>query len=55
MRLSMTMRAALGRSLDQAALVYLRYHWEQRARLKVLHPWAQAAYVELRELSIFNF
>ena len=43
------MRAALGRSLDQAALVYLRYLWEQRARLKVLHPWAQAAYVELRD------
>ncbi|MDQ2997203.1 MAG: HD domain-containing protein [Chloroflexota bacterium] len=41
------MRAALGRSLDQAALVYLRYLWEQRAKLKVLHPWARAAYVEL--------
>ena len=43
------MRAALGYSLDQAALVYLRYLWEQRAKLKVLHPWAQAAYVELRD------
>ncbi len=42
------MRAALGRSLDQAALVYLRHLWEQRANLKVLHPWAQAAYFELR-------
>jgi predicted HD superfamily hydrolase involved in NAD metabolism len=41
------MRAALGRSLDQAALVYLSYLWEQRTRLKVLHPWAQAAYIEL--------
>jgi predicted HD superfamily hydrolase involved in NAD metabolism len=41
------MRAALDHSLDQAALVYLRYLWEQRARLKVLHPWAQAAYIEL--------
>jgi len=41
------MRAALGRSLDQAALVYLSFLWEQRARLKVLHPWAQAAYAEL--------
>jgi predicted HD superfamily hydrolase involved in NAD metabolism len=40
-------RAALGSSLDQAALVYLCYLWEQRARLKVLHPWAQAAYIEL--------
>jgi predicted HD superfamily hydrolase involved in NAD metabolism len=43
------MRAALGCSLDQAALVYLRYLWEQRARLKLLHPWAEAAYVELRD------
>jgi predicted HD superfamily hydrolase involved in NAD metabolism len=44
------MRAALDYSLDQAALVYLRYLWEQRTRLKVLHPWAQAAYVELRDV-----
>jgi predicted HD superfamily hydrolase involved in NAD metabolism len=43
------MRAVLGRSLDQATLVYLRYLWEQRAKLKVLHPWAHAAYVELRD------
>jgi predicted HD superfamily hydrolase involved in NAD metabolism len=41
------MHAALGRSLDQAALVYLSYLWEQRAKLRVLHPWAQAAYDEL--------
>jgi predicted HD superfamily hydrolase involved in NAD metabolism len=41
------MRAALGRSLDQAALVYLRYLWEQRATLRVFHPWAQAAYIDL--------
>jgi predicted HD superfamily hydrolase involved in NAD metabolism len=41
------MHAALSRSLDQAALVYLRYLWDQRAKLRVLHPWAQAAYLEL--------
>jgi HD superfamily phosphohydrolase YqeK len=41
------MRAALGRSLDQAALAYLRYLWDRRATLRVLHPWAQAAYDEL--------
>ena len=41
------MRAALDHSLDQAALVYLRYLWEQRATLRVLHPWAQAAYADL--------
>ena len=41
------MHAALGHSLDQAALVYLGYLWEQRAKLRVLHPWAQAAYNEM--------
>ena len=39
------MRAALHRSLDQAALVYLRYLWDRRATLRVLHPWAQEAYL----------
>ena len=43
------MRAALDHSLDQAALVYLRYLWERRTTLRVLHPWAQAAYAELRD------
>jgi predicted HD superfamily hydrolase involved in NAD metabolism len=43
------MRAALANSLDRAALVYLSYLWEQRAQLRVLHPWAQAAYFELRD------
>ena len=43
------MHAALEHSLDHAALVYLRYLWERRATLRVLHPWAKAAYIELRE------
>lgn len=34
-------------SLDAAALVYLRYLWERRATLKVIHPWLRAAYQQL--------
>lgn len=36
--------AALEQSLDAAALCYLRYVWERRATLKVIHPWLEAAY-----------
>ncbi len=38
--------AALSRSLDAAALVYLQYLWEQRATLGVIHPWFRDAYME---------
>jgi predicted HD superfamily hydrolase involved in NAD metabolism len=39
--------AGLDRSVDQAALAYLRYLWERRASLKVIHPWLAAAYEQL--------
>ncbi len=42
--------AGLDRSLDQGALAYLRYLWERRASLKVIHPWMAAAYQELAAL-----
>lgn len=35
---------ALDHSLDAAALVYLRYLWERREMLGVIHPWFQDAY-----------
>jgi predicted HD superfamily hydrolase involved in NAD metabolism len=35
---------ALERSLDAAICVYLRYLWERRATLPVVHPWFVAAY-----------
>ncbi len=38
--------AALDTSLDAAALVYLRYLWEQRGTLGVVHPWFADAYRE---------
>lgn len=37
---------ALDTSVDAAALVYLRYLWERRATLGVVHPWFAAAYRE---------
>ncbi len=41
------MLAALAQSLDAAACVYLRYLWERRATLAVIHPWFVAAYTQL--------
>jgi predicted HD superfamily hydrolase involved in NAD metabolism len=38
------LEAALARSLDAAACVYLRYLWERRATLPVVHPWLAAAH-----------
>lgn len=42
--------AALDRSIDHAALVYLRYLWERRASLRVVHPWMVAAYEQISGL-----
>jgi len=39
--------AVLGESLDEAALVYLRYLWERRDTLAVVHPWMVHALTEL--------
>jgi predicted HD superfamily hydrolase involved in NAD metabolism len=36
--------AALEESVDAAALVYLRFLWERRATLAVIHPWFRDAY-----------
>ena len=41
--------AALDQSLDAAAFCYLAYLWQQRGRLRVIHPWFVAAY---RQLSV---
>ena len=38
---------ALDRSLDDAACHYLRYLWERRASLAVIHPWFVAACADL--------
>jgi len=36
--------AALAHSLDAAAFVYLRFLWERRVTLGVIHPWFVDAY-----------
>ncbi|MGG4498154.1 bis(5'-nucleosyl)-tetraphosphatase (symmetrical) YqeK [Brevibacillus reuszeri] len=36
--------SALDKSLEHAALVYLTYLWEQREKLRVVHPWLIEAY-----------
>ena len=42
--------AALDVSIDKAAFVYADYLWQMRDQLKVLHPWAREAYLELAKL-----
>lgn len=37
-------------SLDHAAFQYIQYLWKQRESLKVVHPWLQDAYYELRDI-----
>lgn len=43
--------AALARSLDEAAFVYMRYLIHESGKLQVMHPWLRAAYVELKNKS----
>jgi predicted HD superfamily hydrolase involved in NAD metabolism len=35
-------------SLEHGAFAYLNYMWEQRDSLKVVHPWLEDAYFELK-------
>lgn len=47
--------AALEKSIDHAAFVYLDYLWQMRDTLKVLHPWTRDAHSELKNrLSMDN-
>lgn len=40
--------AGLDISLERGAWVYLDYLWQNRERLVVLHPWAEAAWQDLK-------
>ena len=40
---------ALENSLDDGVFVYLDYLWQQRASLRVVHPWFAEAYWEAKE------
>lgn len=39
------LNAELDNSLENAAFSYLSYMWEQRDKLRVLHPWLKEAYL----------
>ncbi|WP_010273501.1 HD domain-containing protein [Paenibacillus senegalensis] len=39
--------SGLEQSLEHAALAYLKFLWDRKEQLKVLHPWAEAGYKEL--------
>lgn len=41
------LQAGLAKSLEHAAYAYLSYMWEQRDKLRVLHPWLKDAYLWL--------
>ena len=41
------MLAALEQSLDAATLVYLRFLWDRRETLRVIHPWLVEAYQQM--------
>jgi len=43
--------AALKRSLDDAAFCYVNYLWKRRKELPIMHPWLEAAYIELSHLT----
>ncbi|WP_068774292.1 bis(5'-nucleosyl)-tetraphosphatase (symmetrical) YqeK [Paenibacillus sp. FJAT-26967] len=42
-------KAKLEHSLDAAAFEYIRYLWQRRESLKVLHPWLEQAYYDLKQ------
>ncbi|HDX9579613.1 TPA: HD domain-containing protein [Bacillus pseudomycoides] len=42
-------KEALEQSLEHACFAYISYLWERRQDLKVVHPWLQDAYFDLKE------
>lgn len=38
--------AALGRSLDEAVQALMGWIWEERAQLKIVHPWLKEAFLD---------
>lgn len=38
----------LDQSLEHAAMAYIRFLWNQKDKLKVVHPWLADAYVDLQ-------
>lgn len=40
----------LNKSIDHASFAYINYLWQQRQKLKVIHPWLKDAYDDLSPL-----
>lgn len=38
------------KSLEHAAFAYISYLWDRKDTLKVLHPWLEDAYWQLKEI-----
>lgn len=43
-------KKGLEKSLEHAAFVYISYLWDRKKTLKVVHPWLEEAYWQLKEI-----
>lgn len=43
-------KKGLEKSLEHAAFAYISYLWDRKDKLKVLHPWLEDAYWQLKEI-----
>ncbi|MDF9581777.1 bis(5'-nucleosyl)-tetraphosphatase (symmetrical) YqeK, partial [Bacillus paranthracis] len=43
-------KKGLEKSLEHAAFAYISYLWDRKDTLKVLHPWLEDAYWQLKEI-----
>lgn len=43
-------KKGLEKSLEYAAFTYISYLWDRKDTLKVLHPWLEDAYWQLKEI-----
>ena len=40
----------IGKIFGKAAFVYISYLWERKDTLKVIHPWLEEAYWDLKRI-----
>ena len=43
-------KKGLEKSLEHAAFAYISYLWDRKDKLKVLHPWLEESYWQLKKL-----
>jgi|GEM_PF-439343 len=48
------LEAALACSLENGTLIFLKYLWDVRPSMAVVHPWLEAAWAENRTSSVFQ-